>query len=123
MTCHVLQGSHDMSCDHYPDLSSVSDWLKMCFNQSAALLGLLLQVQFTDTQIKDLHLILGLVLIEATTLIESQLAVHVHVEIFSPNIAVIILFSFYLGTMELMLLPLVILLGFPVTVSLLAFYS
>ena len=59
MTCHVLQGSHGISCDHYPDLSSVSDWLKMCFNQSAALLGLLLQVQFTDTQIKDLHLILG----------------------------------------------------------------
>ena len=32
---------HVMTC-HYPDLSSVSDWLKMCFNQSAALLGLLL---------------------------------------------------------------------------------
>ena len=44
---------------HYPDLSSVSDWLKMCFNQSAALLGLLLQDQVTDTKIKDLHLILG----------------------------------------------------------------
>ena len=44
---------------HYPDLSSVSDWLKMYFNQSAALLGLLLQDQVTDTKIKDLHLILG----------------------------------------------------------------
>ena len=44
---------------HYPDLSSVSDWLKMCLNQSAALLGLLLQDQVTDTKIKDLHLILG----------------------------------------------------------------
>ena len=69
---------------HYPNLSSVSDWLKMCFNQSAALLGLLLQDQVTDTKIKDPHLILGWVLIEATTLIESQSAVHVHVEIFSP---------------------------------------
>ena len=44
---------------HYPDLSSLSDWLKMHFNQSAALLGLLLQDQVTDTKIKDLHLILG----------------------------------------------------------------
>ena len=44
---------------HYPDLSSMSDWLKMHFNQSAALLGLLLQDQVTDTKIKDLHLILG----------------------------------------------------------------
>ena len=45
---------------HYPDLRSVSDWLKMCLNQSAALLGLLLQDQVTDTKIKELHLILGL---------------------------------------------------------------
>ena len=44
---------------HYPDLSSVSDWLKMFLNQSAALLGLFLQDQVTDTKIKDLHLILG----------------------------------------------------------------
>ena len=44
---------------HYPDLSSVSDWLKMCFNQSAPLLGLLLQDQITDTNIKDPHLMLG----------------------------------------------------------------
>ena len=44
---------------HYPDLSSVSDWLRMCFNQSPALLGLLLQDQVSDTKITDLHLILG----------------------------------------------------------------
>ena len=44
---------------NYPDLSSVSDGLEMCLNQSAALLGLLLQDQVTDTKIKDLHLIVG----------------------------------------------------------------
>ena len=46
-----------MTICHYPDLDSASDWLKICFNQSAALLGLLLQDQVTDTKIKDLFLI------------------------------------------------------------------
>ena len=59
--------------------------------------------------IKSLHLLIAFAiclptsykdhyLIEATILIESQSVVQVHVEMFSPNIAVII--SFYLGSME-----------------------
>ena len=51
---------------------------------------------------------------EATTLIESQSAVHVHVEILSPSITVIIR-SVFISELWSLLLPLVILLDFPVT--------
>ena len=54
---------------------------------------------------------------EATTLIESQSAVHVHVEIFSPSITVIIR-SVFISELWSLLLPLVILLDFPVTMFL-----
>ena len=32
------QKFHTLTC-HYPNLASASDWLKICFNQSNALLG------------------------------------------------------------------------------------